>query len=100
MTVIWSTEFDDGSTKEKLENIKGATYGDIKCGVCPLAIIPDEFFDLIDLYSHCSDFNALPRPGGLLDQDNKTLEAFSVIRGEMAKIQEERMNEARRGTKA
>jgi len=49
----------------------------------------------MDLYNHCVAFSVLPKPGGLLNQDNKTLEAFSVIRAEYAKADKEHADKQR-----
>lgn len=67
--------------------------GEFRSEVCPVGVISEQSLYYLDLYNHCHSFNCLPRPGGLLVQDNKTLEAFSVIRAEYSKVDQEHMKE-------
>jgi hypothetical protein len=74
----------------------GIQLGDIRCEVCPLMAISEQSLYYLDLYNGCTSFHCLPRPGGYLEQDNKTLEAFSVIRSEYNKMDKEHQDEMKR----
>jgi len=74
----------------------GISLGDFRSDVCPIGVISEQSLYFLDLYNHCQSFNCLPRPGGLLEQDNKTLEAFSVIRAETGHIDQEHAKEQQR----
>ncbi len=62
------------------------TLGDIRFRVCPLSWIDEESFELIRLFNLCVKLGVLPDEGGLLDQDNWTMEAFEIINEEMTRL--------------
>ena len=65
---------------------------------CPVGYLPDWTQDIINLFYLCYaavpsqgglttfHLSALPSHGGVLDQDNATMECFSAIRAEFADI--------------
>jgi len=70
------------------ESVRGRfqlTLGDIKFKVCPLSWITDDSWSYLELFQLCKILNVLPEEGGLLDQDNKTIEAFQIINYEFEK---------------
>lgn len=74
---------------------KSIPLGNFRCYACPVGAITENSIYWLELYGHYQAGH-LPRPGGVLDQDNKTLEAFSVIRGEYNRIDEEHRKEQER----
>lgn len=72
------------------------TLGTIILKECPEGLITDWSRSMIDLFQMCHAISPglggpviipgpLPAPGGVLDQDNATMEAFRVIKEEVAK---------------
>lgn len=55
--------------------------------VCFTAFIDEVLGQFIELESTCKEYKVLPYPGGVLDQPNIILDAFSVIRGEKIKYE-------------
>jgi hypothetical protein len=79
---------------------KGKIKGAIVLRECPLSYIDDWSFEMIHLFNFChAVVPSLGRPsivpgfppshGGVLDQDNATMEAFEVIKNEIMAIWEE-----------
>ena len=46
---------------------------------CPYATITFDALRCLRLYNQCKQFNTLPESGGVLEQDNKTMEILSFI---------------------
>ena len=63
-------------------------YEDIACYTCPRAVICNETYELISLYSLCKQLNCLPDAGALNDQLATNVEAFTLIAGETNRLQE------------
>jgi len=59
------------------------TLGDIKFKVCPLSWISSDSWYYLELFHLCKILSCLPEEGGVLDQDNKTMEAFQIISTEI-----------------
>ena len=78
------------------ENYREALGPNFMTEVCPPSIITSSTRYLLNLYHLSKTFNALPDNGCILDQDNKTLEAFMVIESEIGKIQEESVEKSKR----
>ena len=57
---------------------------------CPKACINNEVGQLISIYNLCKDLNCLYNDGGLGEQSNLLIEAFSIISNESSKIDSER----------
>lgn len=71
----------------------------LKAGICPQCCYDENLADLIELESHCSEYKVLPEDGGILDQLNYIMDAFSEIRGSkaeyMAEMSEKAMQESK-----
>jgi len=81
---------------EKPAHDKSISVGNFRCYACPVGAIEEQSLEYIELYHNCREFSCLPRPGGLSEQDNKTFEAFSIIRGEYIRIDDEHRKEQER----
>ncbi|HDH44764.1 MAG TPA: hypothetical protein ENG66_05170 [Thermococcus sp.] len=64
------------------------TLGDIKFKVCPLSWISSDSWYYLELFHLCKTLHCLPEEGGVLDQDNKTMEAFQIIATEIQRYSE------------
>lgn len=64
---------------------------------CPVSMVTDDSRRMVRLFLLCHAVapsfggpviipGPLPAPGGVLDQDNRTMEAFEVIRTEMTEV--------------
>ena len=82
-------------------NYREALGKDFLIEVCPPSIITDNTRYMLNLYHIAKTFSTLPDSGSILDQDNKTLDAFMVIEAEIGKMHEENMDKtkANRGGK-
>jgi len=68
--------------------------GKVKIRECPISFITNQSNVFIDLFFVCHSIgdgqvnrHSLPISGGVLDQDNLTIEVFQVIENEVLKIQ-------------
>ena len=85
---VYSSEFVDA----KKQNIYWEYKPDIACYICPRAAIHDDTYELINEYSLCKELNCLPCPGGCLGaQPATTVEAFSIISSEIARLERTHM---------
>jgi len=83
---IYNSDFVD------MEKVFFQYKPDIACYVCPRAAIYDETYELINLYSLCKEFTCLPYPGSLFNQPATIVEAFSIISGEIGRLERKRMD--------
>ena len=67
----------------------GLTCGKFKFQICPVGIASNDTDFFIKTYFLCEKLGCLPETGGLLDQDNKTVEAFEIISNEINKHENE-----------
>ena len=74
-----------------VKNLIGA-YDDIYCYVCPKAVIRDETYELISLYSLCKQMNCLPYDGGLNAQPAALVEAFTIISSEISRLERKHLD--------
>ena len=56
-----------------------------------------EIGEYINLYALSSEFKTLPYKGGLLDQPNKMVEMFMMIKTELAKEEQRSLNGRNKG---
>lgn len=68
----------------KRERLDCATCerGEAACGVCPIDEVPERLGEAsfwVQLYRRCQHYRTLPRGGGVLDQDLRTLAMFDRI---------------------
>jgi len=82
---IYNSDFVD------MEKVFYQYKPDIACYVCPRAVIYDDTYELITLYSLCKDLNCLPYPGSLYEQPATIVEAFSIISSEISRLERKHM---------
>ena len=91
----------DEEDTEIIESFKELDKNDNPWLICPLLKLRPELETYIKLFNFCIDeklaFTILPRFGGYYQQDNKTIEAFNLIKNIMIKhrIKEIKKEEAK-----
>lgn len=58
--------------------------------ICFTAFVDSVMGEFIEMESACKEYKILPHPGGLLDQLNIYLDAFSIIRSEKIRYENKR----------
>lgn len=84
-------------TKEK-SNFS-LTCGKFRYHICPIGAISYDSDMYIKTYILCKDIGCLPQEGGLFSQDNRMVEAFSIINSELKKHENAEMEKHNREMK-
>ena len=72
------------------------TCGKFRFHICPIGISSDDTDFFLKTYFLCEKFGCMPEQGGVLDQDNKLMEAFSIINSEINKYEQEETEKQKR----
>ena len=98
-------EYEDGDkftyvkSNKKEETNFGLTCGKFKFFICPVGCSSDDSDFFIKTYFLCEKLGCLPEEGGLLDQDNKIVEAFEIISSEISRHENDEMEKQKREMK-
>ena len=84
------SEFDDLRDKGLAGIVWSNSEGMISTYCCPRACVTRDCSQIISIYNICKETNSLYNSGGLGDQSNLLVEAFSIISSESGKIDSER----------
>ena len=82
--------------KPELKIGKPGNQQRIELAKCPANYFEKDHFMLYSLYSHY-DSGFLPNDGGILSQPNVYVQAMQVIKGEIARVQEEGSKKKKNG---
>ena len=86
----WEARYGEESIFDYLSNRKQI---DNKPAVCPLSYVYKNIpqaFTLWNIYQKAKQFNTLPYSGGIMDQPNIIMEAFTIIDTQISKYESER----------
>ena len=83
--------------KEKV--VFGLTSGKFRYHICPIGAISYDSDMFIKTYILCKDIGCLPQEGGLFNQDNRMMEAFTIINSEIKKHENSEMEKHNREMK-
>lgn len=74
----------------------GLTCGKFRFHICPVGVSSDDTDFFLKTYFLCEKFGCLPEEGGLLSQDNRLMEAFSIINSEINKFEKKQLDNQKR----
>ena len=74
------------------------TCGKFRFHICPVGVSSDDTDSFLKTYFLCEKFGGWPNEGGLLDQDNRLMEAFSIINSEIGKFEKKELDKQKRET--
>ena len=100
-----SFEYEDGDkftyvkSHRKEETNFNLTCGKFRFHICPVGTSSEDSDFFIKTYFLCEKLGCLPEEGGLLDQDNRIVEAFEIISSEIARHENEELEKQKREIK-
>jgi len=74
------------------------TCGKYRFHICPVGVSSDDTDFFLKTYFLCEKFGCMPEQGGVLDQDNRLMEAFSIINLEIGKHEKKELDKQKKET--